>query len=787
MRISYAWLCSLLPELNQTPAELAAALTLHSFETTLAGQISIDSNVIAVKITQLEPHPHADRLRVATVTDGRQEIRVVCGAANVAPGAIVPYAPPGATVRDADGKPQHLKEAAIRGVDSKGMLASPRELSLGDLHSGIYLLPPDTPLGSHLNELIPDDTIFEAEITPNRAPDAASHLGIAREVAALYNLAVLEPEIPLLPSLPLPDDWTLDIQATNDVRRYIGILLDGLTVSISPLWLHSRLWAAGSHPINNVVDITNYIMYELGVPAHAFDAAKLPSRAIGVRRARAGESLPALDRSIKQLTAVDPLIVSNGEPVAIAGIIGGADSEVGEATNALWLEIAAFNAFTIQESSRRLRLITDAAARHMKGFSAALTHQTAARAVHLLQENAGATVRGLIDYYPQPQVQPTIIFRPKQVQRRTGSAVPAGESQNILTRLRCTVQNGAAAAWKVIPPAERLDLIGEHDLIEEVVRVNGLEHIPSVSPITDQPAPLSDRQLWREIAKDVLAAAGGSEVYNYSFEDDAALALLGWNIPNTHRVRVANPPSPEQQYLRTSLIPRLVSCALANKAQLTRPTSKPERLLFEINTVFSHSSGRHAPVKEAERIAIVLLGEYASKTEAGRLCSALLEQFGIKAAPPNLAAVHEIGPGTAAGRKLGLPLMAVEIDLDWLVMHAKLKPKYSLASAPDAVQYHSPIKFPPSYRDLSLLVSPETPAAAVLEEIRRAGGKLLIEIDLFDEYAPPASGGRTPAKSLAFHLTYQSPDRTLTDDEIAAVHNRIIAALQAELGAQTRQ
>ncbi|MBI4022038.1 MAG: phenylalanine--tRNA ligase subunit beta [Candidatus Andersenbacteria bacterium] len=785
MRISYNWLRSLLPELNHTPAEIAAALTLRSFATTLVGQIHIDPRVIAVKIMQLEPHPNAARLQLATVTDGRQAIRVVCGAPNIATGAMVPYAPPGAEVRHVDGQPRPLAKVAIRGVPSAGMLASPRELSLGEMHSGIYLLPPNTPIGSRLNEHFPDDVILAADITPNRAHDAASHLGIARELSAIYKLAVQEPQIPPLPSSPLPDGWSLKIQAAEDVRRYIGVLLERVHVAASPLWLQARLWAAGGHPINNVVDITNYVMYELGIPTHAFDAAKLPGHTIGVRRAHPQERLCTLDGAIQQLTAADPLIVSNDQPIAIAGIIGGANSEIGDNTLALWLEIASFKPYTIQDTSRRLRLITDAAARHMKDLSSALTREAAARAVHLLQELTGAALRGLIDYYPQPVKRSPILFRPAQVNRRTGSAVPAQQCRDILTRLRCAVPDDGAA-WSVTPPAERLDLTGEHDLIEEVVRLYGLERIPTIPPLTGQISPLSDRQQWPEVVRDMLVTAGGSELYNYSFEDETALALLGWKIPPAQRVRVANPPSPEQQYLRTSLIPRLVSCALANKAQLARPASEPERLLFEMNTVFSYGREPGAMIKEAQHIAFVLPGQYASKTEAGRLRDALLERFGLSSAPPNLAAIHTFGPSTAAGRKLGLPLVAVEIVLDWLIAHAERPPEYTLTSENNAVQYEPLSKYPPSYRDLSLFVSPATAAAAVQEIIVRTSGNLVARVDLFDEYAPPVRRGKTPARSLAFHLTYQSPDRTLTDEEINTVHDRIVAALKSELGAEPR-
>jgi phenylalanyl-tRNA synthetase beta chain len=589
MQLSYNWLKDLVPDLQATPQEVAETLTMHMAETVVVKDIRLDPAVRAVKVTAIEKHPNADRLRLATVTDGQQEIKVVCGASNFAVGDIVPYSPPGATVIDEEGKPFVVKETTIRGVTSPGMLNSPRELGLGDWHSGLWILPPDTPLGESLATLLPPDTIVEADITPNRAHDCLSYYGIAQELAALLKLTVK----PLtLSDITIPSgqgEWTITIEDATHTPRYLGAALHELTVKPAPLWMQARVLMSGTRPVNNLVDITNYVMYETGNPVHLFDAEQLGSKNIGIRFARSGEKLHDLDEVERELSDDTLVITSNDEPVALAGIMGGLKTGVTNATTQGFLEAANFAPYTIQKAATRLGLRTEAAARFLKGIAPIQAETALRRALVLLAEYAGAKVVQTLDMYPQPKSTALVSFRPAQASVVAGMPITSEQAEDALQRLRFKIQPDSAELWHVTAPAERLDIEGEHDVVEEVIRIFGLYQIPATPLKKNEKAELPLVTQIRNQTREMLVESGMIEVYNYSFENDLIAEAFG--LVNETALELSNPVAPEQKHLRQSLLPRLLENLVTNKAEVRKKSSPYSKTLFEIGTVFRKGDG----------------------------------------------------------------------------------------------------------------------------------------------------------------------------------------------------
>src|SRR3989344_691869 len=583
MLLSYNWLKELLPEMKHSPQEVADLLVEHSYETNIKKEFALDPNTIVVRIESVEPHPNADRLRIATITDGKETMRIVCGATNIAAGQVVPFSPPGTKVLDKDGQLFELTVAKIRGVASPGMLNSKRELGLGEDHDGIYILPEDTPVGSKLADHIPNDTILEADITPNRAHDSLSHLGIAREIAALTELKVKEPQVAALPQ-EKTGDIEIAIADASLCPRYMILAVEGMKSGYAPLWMQARLLMLEQNPHNALVDITNYVMFEMGNPTHAFDTQKLSSKKMGVRLAKEGESLELLDDSHQNLSPEMLVVTNNDEPVAIAGIKGGKASGIALETSSALLEVANFDAYAIQKTALAINQRTEAAARFLKGIDPNLVEVAAARLLHLVQEITGGKVIGFQDSYPKPIKPWTVSFRPAKASQVAGVDIPATKAKEFLINIGCTVDDSSQEKWQVTPPTIRLDITGEHDVVEEVIRLYGLANIAATKDENPTPEPLAHELFVRESIRNFLVSEGFTETYNYSFEPEKPANILkdylkGGIIPLTflnlppdkgdrggwgqgtqgvaaaqNHIQIKNPIAPEQTYLRTSLL-----------------------------------------------------------------------------------------------------------------------------------------------------------------------------------------------------------------------------------------
>lgn len=782
MLISYNWLRELLPGLSQDASTIAGLLTNHAFETSISHTLEIDPQVTVARITAIEPHPNADRLQLVTINAGPVQATVVCGAHNIKIGDIVPYSPAATKLKDDQGKTFTLTPAKIRGVVSAGMLNSPRELGLSDWHQGIFILPPDTPVGTSLADHLPADTILTADISPNRAHDCLSHLGVARELAAILNLAQPLIDTPPLPSL-VAGNWQLNINLPDQVWRYIGLVFRSVQIKPSPLWLQARLFAIGGHPINNVVDITNYVLFERGYPCHAFDSAKLPSHAIGIRFARANDQLTTLDNNSRPLTTQNLLITSGPQPVAIAGVIGGQPTEVGEGTKEIFLESAVFHPYTIQQSAMALKVDTESSRRFSKGITPALLDDAAARIAALLHELAGATVVNRLEYYPAPASRQPISFNPRRVSAIAGTAIAKPKVKDLLVRLRCQITT-TGSTWSVTAPPDRLDLTGEHDLVEEVIRLSSLQNISSRPPhLPDRHPDLPVLAQWREIFRTQLVAAGLTETYNYSFADSSYKRLLASPADDSASLTITNAIAPQQAHLRLSLLPRLAGNILANKSAWRSKFSSKEPGLFEIGTVFRSGEGGVVPgVIEAEHIGVALVGELADQAAARTIIDKIMQPLGITNASDDLVSILVPSPTAPIRRKLGLPVLFIEINLSSLLLHATTAPDYTPAPSGPIAIYQSTSKFPPVYRDLSLLVDPAVTSDQIEKIIFTAGGAVVAAVDLFDTYQPSGSS----QKGFAFHIAYQAADRTLNDSEVSHLHTQISQALQKKLKAQLR-
>lgn len=768
MKISYNWIRDLVPDLTLTPSDLAELLTKHSFETKVVQEYGVPAGIRTVEITKIEKHPKADRLQLATITAGRNEITLVCGASNIQVGQVVPYSPPGVTLFDEEGQEFVVEAREIRGEMSEGMLNSLRELGLHRDYGGIWILPKDTPVGRELVELMPRDTILEADITPNRAHDCLSHIGVAREVAAILRLSVIEPALLDLPkSQAEVAGFTVAIESSRLCPRYLGAVVENLTVLPSPLWLQARLLSAGGKPINNLVDVTNYVTFEYGNPTHLFDPSNFAGKKIGVRAAQEKEHIATLDEVSRTLTPEDLVITVNDRPAALAGIMGGGGDAVNESTTTGFLEVANFNAYRIQETSRRLGTRTESSARFSKGLDSNLVETAARRTLGLLSETAGAEIVGVIDHYPQPVKPHVISFHPARVSQIAGSDIfTEQDSKRIFTHLRCKV-NDKKVPWKITVPTDRLDLEGEHDLVEEIIRVTGLDKIePNPPQLLTPHSSLPPNIYFREVIRETMVEMGLTETLNYSFAAEGELSL-------------ANPPAPEKKYLRASLLPGLLVNLAKNTAEFHRAGGGA---LFEIGHSYRKGKGgKVSGVIEEVYLAAVIAGASPSlETISQKLAEASsLDSLELK----NL-----ITPEIIIPLKYRLPVTAFEVNLNELIQKVEkpvplartLEDIHALGAVPGTFK---PLpKYPSVFRDISMLVDPEVTVEQAQDIIERAGGELVADVNLFDEFEPKGKD----RKSLAFHLEYRADDRTLTDSEINPLHANIIKALEDEISAEIR-
>jgi phenylalanyl-tRNA synthetase beta chain len=748
--------------------------------------------VVVARIVEVLEHPNADKLRLADVDTGDGVVRVVCGAPNIHAGMTVPLATVGGTLPGGI----ELARRKIRGEVSEGMLCSARELGLGDDHAGILAIDDDTPLGTDVREALGlDDVVFELALTPNR-PDAMGIVGVARELAAHFGVPLNVPAFDAVDVRDSLDGVTAVVEAPDRCPRLV-VRAAAVTMGDSPDWMQRRLRLGGMRPINNVVDVTNYVMLERCRPLHAFDAARLGGRGLLVRLADAGERMTTLD-GVERTLHADDLLICDAEraPQAVAGIMGGRDSEVDATTTEIVLESAYFAPPGVSATAKRLGLRSEASARFERGIDPNGCATGAVRAIELLEQVASArAVDGMIDHYPVPIERPRITVRAARVNAILGTDLDAPTMQDLLRPLDIDI-DGSGADFVAIAPTHRPDLEREIDIIEEVGRRYGLNNIARTVPTSPTVGRLTRAQHERRLVADVLVGAGLCESFTLPLVARADLAAA--DLPAGALVELENPLRAEESVLRPSLLGGLLAALGTNVAR-----GNGDVALFELGVVFAApEAGALLPV-EREHVGIAATGRvrqhpYApdrdlepadvvawleALSDALRVADLRLETGGGAGFDPARSArvlldgvvagsVGAVAAKTAAHFGIAAGGLALELDLGAL-----------LAARRRDVVARPVSRFPSSSQDLAFVVADSVPAASVLATLR-AAGPLLETVELFDAFRSDAIGaGRV---SLAFAVRFRAPDRTLTDAEVDAARQAAIDAVVAAHAAELR-
>ena len=797
MNVTLNWLKTYI-DFEFSPSELADRLTMLGVEVESIKQLGAElEGVVVGSVTSIRPHPNADKLVLCQVDVGEtKELQIVCGAPNVREGMLAPVATIGATLPAGF----TIKRAKLRGETSHGMLCSEKELGLSEDTAGLMELPTDIPLGTSFSEALGlDDVVFELEITPNR-PDCLSLIGVAREIRAETGNPLKLPQVNFKESeTDIRNLTSVTIDASDLCPRYAARVIQGVKVGESPAWLQQRLESVGVGVINNIVDVTNFVLMEYGQPLHAFDYHKLAENRIVVRRAANGEQLTTLDEVERELTP-DMLVIADAKkPVALAGIIGGYDSEITETTCDILLESAYFNPSSVRATAKAFGINTEASYRFERGADSGIAAVALDRAVQLITELAGGTIcEGIVDVYPGQQPLTRIQLRPERVNFVLGTTIETAEMVQILSRLAFDVET-SGDVYQVTVPTFRSDITREIDLIEEIARVYGYDNIPTTLPKGDIPVPAPNPTTEvHKCIKRFLLAAGMIEAINYSFCAPTCFdkIRLDLNDPLRDTLKLQNPLSPEMSVLRTTLLPSLL-----DNAQHNRNHQIDTIALFEMGSVFI----RNGEQKEPERVTGVLAGQIGDGVYSNPyrppdffdikgLVEGMLEVCGITDYTLQKADVPTFHPGRNAevvsgDKRIGtfgeahpevlenydLPYKAYlfEFDLEGLVDAAIFTKRFE------------PIPiYPKVARDLAIVVDKEILSDMPTGLIYATGGDAVETVRLFDVY----EGEQVPEgkKSLAYTITYHSATETLTDKAVNALHNKVVERLNQELGAELR-
>lgn len=852
MHIPLSWLRDFV-DIDIAPELLAEKMTLAGLEVSLT-YLGVPQNKVAGvrmppsdhlvwdrekiklgRIIEVKPHPDADRLVLAMVDHGGEVEQCVTGAPNLFQyKGLGPLTAPlwsaialeGAEVWDGHSetpKRMILKGKPLRGIHNRSMVCSEKELGIAEDHDGVILMheDPGKPAGTPLQDVL-GDVILTVELTPNLAR-CYSVLGVAREIAAILNKPLRQPKTDVLMSgAPIESAVKVDIRRSEFNPRFTAALLTATTIKPSPEWMQRRLKLIGQRPISNIVDVTNYVMFEVGQPLHAFDYDKLVARAEGktptiiTRTPTPGETLLTLDGQNRSLGEEHILVCDSAGVIGLGGIMGGGDTEISDTTTSVLLEAANWNFINIRKTMQAQKIHTEAGTRFSRGVHPAQALVGVKRGIELMRQLGGGTVaQGILDEYPLPAPEIRVELKASEIKRLLGVTIAIEQAADILTRLGFAVTLRAESLVAIVPD-HRMDIsddsvIGQADLIEEIARISGLDKLPTSLMDEALPAQWSNVPLDREEQlRDVLVALGLQENMTHRFSTPEAEALLiprgasgraGVNVPdNSDYVRIANPIQPDKSAMRQTLLPNLLNVARNNLRHTSRQAN------FEIGPAFFSRPGQQLP-DELDRLAIVMAGPrvvehwtnqspekldfYDIKGVVAGLMLGLhirnwtLEAGGGPWLHPGRSATlivngvksgsfGELHPVVARAFELpDVPFLAGEFDLTAVLK--SVNPLYRTRGIPNT---------PPVYEDLAFVVKDSVPAGAVHSVIEQSGGELLRSVTLFDVYA----GGSVPAghKSLAFSLVYQAEDRTLSDSEIAAVRKKIIKAAQKQVEAELR-
>ncbi|MBI5582287.1 MAG: phenylalanine--tRNA ligase subunit beta [Deltaproteobacteria bacterium] len=804
MKVTCNWLKEYVDLEGLSSEELAEGLTMAGLEVEAVQPLGLElAGLVVGKILAVEKHPEADKLTLCRVDAGQGPVDIVCGAPNVRPGLAVPVALPGTTTPGG----QVIQAARIRKVTSYGMLCSERELGLSDDHSGIMVLPSDLLPGTPLNRALDlEDTLLEVNITPNRG-DCLSHWGIARELAAIFDRALRIPPFPGDPEgREIREHSSVTILEPSFCPRYAARLLLGITVAPSPRWLRQRLEAVGVRSINNIVDVTNFVLLETGQPLHAFDFDLLAGRRIVVRLAAEGEPFTTLD-GVERVLGSGMLVIADGEKaVALAGIMGGQESEIRPETRNVFLESALFNPVAIRRAAKKLGLSTEASIRFERGVDPEGVISAAARAVELMQElGGGRLIPGQIDEYPGPLKRDPIQIDVRKAGRFLGLPLTVEQALDIGRRLGLNMERREGERIEVRPPSFRPDLTRPVDLLEELARIIGYGQIPITFP---QSTATGGREpeslLLRRRLEELLPGLGFDQVITYSFIADKWATFFSRRPEGSGEaepcIRINNPISEDQSVMRPSLLPGLILTMKRNLSQRNQ-----DLRLFEVGKVFSPALAAEALPRERDHLALLWTGRrypgsFHRKEEA-------VDFFDLKGIVESIMEALQVGDFSLAPEKgpeyfKGDPYVRLlsgssrigemgeiseaaqtlfdfketayllELDLEQLRTHREETPTFKAWP-----------RYPEATRDISLILDDAVTWQAIREEIQALQEPLIEKIDLFDLYrGKPIPPGK---KNLGIRVHYRSSEQTLTEERIAALHqkvaNRIIGKFKAAL------
>ena len=797
MKISLRWLKDYVDVPTSDPIEVEAVFASlgHEIEGYEVLEVPF-SKVVVGRVMEIEKHPDADRLRFCRVDLGGEALQdIVCGAWNFEVGDVVPVSVPGAML--AGGLEVGVR--AIRGVTSHGMICSAAELGLGEDHAGIMVLDPSTPIGSDFADQLPfPDVVFDVSVTPNR-PDAMSVVGLAREFAAYYQTEVRMPDAAPA-TVDQPSAVEVTIEDVIGCPRYVGREVDGVSIGPSPLWMQQRLRASDVRPINNVVDITNYVLLELGQPLHGFDLDMVADEKIVVRRARAGETLTTLDGVERDLDVLDLMICDGAGIVAFAGIMGGEESEVTDETRRVLIEAAHFHPPSVMFSSKRHALRTEASARFERGVDPNLCALAAARAAHLMVDLAGGeALADVKDVYPSIIAPWQVDLEVEEVERLLGIPFAAETVAELLVRLGMKVEG--SSPLRVTVPTNRPDLTRSVDLIEEVARLYGYDQFPETLR-TGPAGGLSDPQKQDRRVREIMVGLGLHEAQTMSFLGQSELDAMNLpdHDPRRAAIRVRNPLREEEAFLRTTLLPNLLKAVQYNVSH-----GLPDVGLFEVGKAFLAEPDREDPriPHQPTHLAFVMVGRSGpgglhssprlndAYTATG-VVRALLGALGL---PVEIrqGAFDGFHPGRSAEVYLGDELIGVAgelhpavgraFGLEGRVAAAELD-LAGLVAGRDWWQLEAPSTYPRVEFDLAFILDEAISADSVVQSASSSAGDWLEEIFVFDEFRGASVG--EGKKSLALRLIFRASDHTLTNEEVTPHRERIIVAVADGTGGQLR-
>jgi len=800
MRISLSWLREFV-DIDQTPAAVAESLTMAGLEVEgLEHRAQNLNDVTAARIMDIRPHPGADRLSICQLDAGKEEVSVVCGAPNIRKGDLAPLALPGTTLPNG----MVIKESRIQGEISHGMLLAEDEMGLTDDHTGIMILPDDLTPGQPLSSALDlEDWILEVSLSPNRI-DCASIVGIAREIGALTNKKIKMPEIHFEESDLLIEDLArVAILDSQGCPRYTAGLVDHVKIGPSPFWMRYRLHVSGIRSINNVVDITNYILIELGQPLHAFDYHRLAEGRIVVKRAENNQVFTTLDNQPRYLDDRMLVICDGKEPVALAGIMGGLNSEITEDTATVLIESAYFDPAMIRRSSKELSLTTEASYRFERGIDIQGVDLALKRSLMLIAQLAeGDIAKGVIDCYPRPWSPPKITLRVDRANEILGTGIDMKQMADHLSSLNMAVKVVSKDQMEVSPPSFRVDITREADLVEEVARLFGYNNIPVTLPAIRPAEEDVLELLLRDRIKSILVGIGFSEVITYSFISPKSADIMGAGENSNLRsfVRLLNPLSQDQSVMRTSLIPGLLSTVRINSLR-----DQNDIRVFEWGKAYIKRDGELPQEKQVLVALITGLGSrqewYQEPREADffdikGVAEDILEELGIGGAeykrsspkegldPREYARIFHSGSEIGAiGQVSRDVLEGYGVEKKAFILELYIEALLSLVVW---VKNFTPMaKFPSVRRDISIVVDRSLDSAMIVSIVKKMGNGLVESVDIFDAYQ--GKGIAPQERALAVRISYRSKERTLTDDEVNEIHGGIIDEIRRQTGGRLRE